>query len=492
MTVPPIQFAPARGGRVAYQRWGTGTEPLIAVPPAAQHIEAAWEWPEIRSMLEHLGSFTDYIHFDKRGTGASDPGDDVPDIDQRVDDLRAVMDHAGIGRAHLFAQSEGGPMTLLFAASYPDRALSVTLVGSGARLIPDGVDRDQQVERREAFAAAWGTPESWVVPLFAPSKVDDEEFVAWHTRYERLAASSAGVRDLMIQMMDWDVRDVVADVRCPILVLHRDGDPAVPIAFAHEVLELSDHATLVELDGNDHFCYVGEREWLDHLERFITGDVSPKPPGRRRSAVAITTLGRFNVEVDGEEVRTSEWGSKRARTLVKRLVAARGWPVRREELADLLWPDEPDPAVWGSRLSVQLSTVRRVLGGGILADRQTISLDLDAVDVDLVRLHACDEDEQIVELHAGPFLPEEAGEDWRLGPYVDALVVARAAAHRLLTAALEGSQATRAAELAAVLLLWDETDPIAHDAAVAAAEMAGDPAAIDIARARREAAEAAI
>ena len=488
MEVPPIHFASARGGRIAYQRFGVGTAPLVAVPPAAQNIEAAWEWPELRTMFEQLGTFSDYIHFDKRGTGASDTDQVVPGIDERVDDLKAVMDHAGVERAHLFAQSEGGPMTLLFAAAYPERVLSVILVGSAATMMPADVDRERQVALRERFASLWGTPDSMAVGVFAPSKVTDPDFVAWHQRYERMSASSAAVRDLMMQMMDWDVRDVVADITCPVLVLHRRNDPAMPIESGREVAELASDATFVELEGSDHFCYVGEREWIDHVERFITGHVTPRAQVQPRPRIAISTLGRFGVEIDGEEIPTSEWGSKRARTLVKRLVAARGWPVRREELADLLWPDEPDPAVWGSRLSVQLSTVRRVLHGGIVADRQTIALDLDMVDTDLVRLHAATDDHEIVALHAGRFLPEEAAEEWRRGPHDAALALARSAGHRLLSEALDAPDLRRATELAHMLLEWDEYDAIAHEGAIEAAVAAGDPAAAAAARDRRDAA----
>ncbi len=486
--LPPIQFAPARGGRIAYQRFGEGTVPLVAIPPAAQNIEASWELPELRSMFTQLGSFCDYIHFDKRGTGASDTNQLVPGIDERVDDLRAVLDHAGLERAHLFAQSEGGPMTLLFAAAYPQRVLSVTLVGSGARTMPDGIDRDQQVALREIFADLWGTPDSMAVPVFVPSKLTDPDFVSWHQRYERVAASSAAIRDLMMQMMDWDVRDVLADIECPILVLHRTNDPAMPVELGEEVARLGKDTTFVQLPGDDHFCYVGEREWIDHLERFITGHVTPREPLQAQQAISITTLGRFAVTVDGNEVPTSAWGSRRARTLVKRLAAAKGWPVRREELADLLWPDQPDPAVWGARLSVQLSTVRRVLHGGIVADRQTISLDLQGVDVDLVRLLAAPSDADILEIYQGAFLPEEAAEEWRRAPYVEALTAARGAGHRLLTVALDAPDPERATQLANLLLSWDEFDEVAHDAAIAAADAAGDPAGAATARARREAA----
>lgn len=105
--LPVTQFAPARGARLAYQVFGSGSETVVAIPPAAQNIEVCWEYPAVRAMLERLGSFCRYLHFDKRGTGASDRRSRVPDMDERVDDLRAVMDHAGIEHAHLFGSSEG-------------------------------------------------------------------------------------------------------------------------------------------------------------------------------------------------------------------------------------------------------------------------------------------------------------------------------------------------------------------------------------------------
>ena len=484
-----VQFAPARGGRIAYQRFGVGTEVIVALPPSAQNIEMGWEWPGIRTMLERLGSFSDFIHFDKRGTGASDIAQEIPGIDERVDDVRAVFDTEGVDHAHLFAQSEGGPLALLFAASYPDRVKSITLHGCAAVMMPEEYDREDQIARREAFAAVWGTDQSRTLELFAPEHLDDEAYVQWHRRYERFAASSQGLRDLLVQVMDWDVRDVVPQVECPILVLHRRGDPAMPYEYGQQIAELAPNATFVELEGNDHYAYLGDQGWLDEMERFVTGQVAersarPAP----RPGVEIVTLGRFAVLIDGTEVATSEWGSKRARTLVKRLAAARGWPVRREELAAILWPDEPDPSVWSSRLSVLLSNVRRVLRGGVHTDRQTIALDLDAVALDLARLHDTTDDADITALHSGPFLPEEVDEDWRRGAHDEALSLARQAGHRLLTTALDAPDPGEATRLAHLLLAWDEGDAIAHDGAVEAAQLAGDPVAEAAARERRDAA----
>jgi pimeloyl-ACP methyl ester carboxylesterase len=415
--IPAVQFASARGGRLAYQRWGTGDQTIVAIPPAAQNVEASWERAEIRSMLERFGTFADYVHFDKRGTGSSDYASAVPGLDERVDDLRAVMDDAGIERAHLFAQSEGGPMTLLFAAAYPHRVESLILVGSGARIAPSDLtaeDRAAQVAVRSDFAAKWGTDESRALELFAPSKVNDPEFRAWHTRYERASASSDSLRDLLIQMLDMDVTEVLADIDAPALVISRTDDPAMPLEFGRELAEGLRNSTFVEVEGSDHFCYLGDVDaWMNRVEEWVTGEVQEHPAAAVAPEGAhVVTLGRFAVVVGGVEVPTSEWGSRRARTLLKRLVAARGWPVTRDELTELLWPDDDDMERLGARLSVQLSAVRRVLGGGVIADRQTVALDRSAVSTDLDAFLDAPDDDAIVAGYAGEFLPEDRYDDW--------------------------------------------------------------------------------
>ena len=131
--IPPIRFADARGARIAYQDFGQQEPVVVAVPPLAQNLELAFEAPIKRRMFERFGRFARWIQFDKRGTGSSDRRVRVPGIDERVDDMRAVMDAAGVDRAHLFGQSEGGPMAILFAVTYPERVQSLTLFGSGPR-----------------------------------------------------------------------------------------------------------------------------------------------------------------------------------------------------------------------------------------------------------------------------------------------------------------------------------------------------------------------
>lgn len=418
LEVPSIEFAEARGGaRIAYQRWGSGP-PVVAIPPAAQNIEIAWEWPGLRAIFERFGSFSDYLHYDKRGTGSSDRTIPVPHVDDRVDDLRAVMDAAGVERAHLFAQSEGGVTTLLFAAAYPHRVASLIFVGSAARLflgetLTDEV-RAEQVERRTEFARRWGTAETMSIDIFAPSLTDSSEFRSWYPRYERLSAGHDSLKALFIEMLDMDAREAVPHINAPMLVLHRVDDASMPVELGRELAALAQNATLIEIPGIDHFSFVGDVDaWMNPFERWVTGTVQDRtPPSIPAGLAHVTTLGRFAVSVDGREVERNEWGSRRARTLLKRLVVARGWPVTRDELFDLLWPDETDRARLGARLSVQLSSVRRVLGGGVIADRDTIAIDRSVVTSDLDALLGCNDDEQIIELGAGDLLPEDRYEDW--------------------------------------------------------------------------------
>ncbi len=404
--VPPIRFAPARGARIAYQDFGSGPT-IVAVPPLAQNIEMAWEREEVRTMFEGFGSFSRWVQFDKRGTGASDRRSQVPGLDERVDDLRAVMDHAEIERAFIYGASEGGPMCVLFAATYPDRVEGMILHGSTANFHdPDMTDERRQIvdEQSRYLVDKWGTSESILADFFSPSLAGDQGYRQWLERYERLSTDRDSLRELLALMSDFDVTELLSTVDVPTLVMHRSGDMVIPVQRGRDLAAAIPGARFYEQDGNDHFAFAGDRAWMDELERFVTGSVRSStvdaPGGRNlpatRPTVTIQTLGRFAVEVDGEEVPTSAWGSRLARQLCKRLVAARGWPVTREELFDLLWPDEHNPQKLGARLSVQLSAVRRVLKGAVIADRQTVALNLDEVSTDLERFLAASFDDAIV------------------------------------------------------------------------------------------------
>jgi pimeloyl-ACP methyl ester carboxylesterase/DNA-binding SARP family transcriptional activator len=472
--IPEIKYASAPGARLAYQDFGQGNHTVVAVPPLAQNIEMAWDEPRIRAMFDRFASWCRYIHFDKRGTGASDRRSTVPGIDERVEDLKAIMDAAEVPTAHLFVQSDGGPMAIMFAATYPDRVDSITLFGSGATMSRQQTEADR-VAGRDRFVQEWGTPASKMVDRFAPSMANDSAFRVWHERYERSAASADSLRDLVDLLDEMDVTELLPTLDVPTLVLHRTGDLVVPLERGREIAAAIPGAQLVEYDSNDHFAYVGPLDWVDDIERFITGRVTAVTPVRTpRGHARIVTLGRFAVTIDGSEVPVSEWGSRHARQLLKRLVAADGWPVTRDALIDMLWPDETDMRRLSARLSVRLSAVRRVLGGGVIADRESVRLDLDAVSTDLHDFGQATDDASIVGAYGGDFLPEDVYEDWT-GPVRDeARQRFSAAARRLATTALTSGDLDQAIELGTTLVDIDVYEESGHRLLVQALAASGD------------------
>ncbi|CAN5863757.1 hypothetical protein BH23ACT4_BH23ACT4_07400 [soil metagenome] len=458
----PIRFAQARGARLAWQIWGKGPA-MVAIPPLAQNIEMAWESPYVQRMLNRFGTFSRYLHFDKRGTGASDRRSEIPGIDERVDDVRRVMDDAGIEAAHLFVQSDGGPMSILFAATYPERVNSLIFHGSGACLSPP-LTEEERIISRERQVREWGTPESQIVDRFAPSLAADQEFRTWHQRYERQSATTDSLRELLDLASEMDAREVLPTLDVPTLVIHRKHERIIPLALGRELATSIPGARLLELDGEDHFAYAGDIDlWMTEVERFVTGEVKPRTATiPTEKTVRIVTLGRFAVEVRGTALPTSVWGSRLARQLLKRLVAARGWPVTREELFDILWPHEADLRLLGPRLSVQLSAIRRVLGGGIVADRNMVRLDLEEVATDLENFYKATDDAAVVAAYSGDFLPEDRYDDWTTGPRDEARTRFVAAARRLAERNRDSGNPLLAVSLGRRLLEADRYDDEAH------------------------------
>lgn len=324
--VSEIRFADANGSSIAYMVYGDGPVTICAVPPAAQNIELAWGSPVLRRLFDRYARFSRQVVFDKRGTGMSDRRLDIPELDERVDELKAVMDDAGVERAWIHGLSEGGPMAIMFAATYPERVEGLILEGTAASLSTD--ERREMLRDPAALAAArerwlayverWGTPDSMSVAMYAPSLLDDAEFVAWWPRYERHAASRGALMALFEMNGRMDARGVLHRVDCPILILHRRDESIVPVEQARETRELFEEVgadvTLVELEGADHYPFAGDFEAnVAAIERFTTGTVTSRPAPREHR-VELVTLGRFEVRVDGEVVPTSAWGSRRART----------------------------------------------------------------------------------------------------------------------------------------------------------------------------------
>ena len=294
--MPRTRYAKNGDINIAYQVVGDGPFDLVYVPGFISHLEAAWELPYFAAFRGRLASFSRLIVFDKRGTGLSDRGVSWPTFEERMDDVRAVMDAAGSERAALLGISEGGPMCMLFAATYPDRVSSVTLCGTFAV----GFD-PAETESPEADAelleadldwveSSWGT--GVVLPTFIEGLAPDERQREIVGRFERHAASPGATRLNLAMNAEIDVRAVLPAIRVPALVIHHVGDPLVPIRGARAVAEQIPNAKLVELPGDFHLSARPEAiaAMLDPVEEFLTGASHHQEVDRVLATVVFTDI----------------------------------------------------------------------------------------------------------------------------------------------------------------------------------------------------------
>jgi pimeloyl-ACP methyl ester carboxylesterase len=272
---PETKYAKSGGVNIAYQVTGEGPLDLVLVPGWVSHVENAWEEPSFARFLHRLASFCRLILLDRRGTGLSDPVAELPTLEQRMDDVRAVMDATGSKKAALFGISEGGPMCILFAATYPERTSSLVLYGTFARGLYDPEypwgATPAQIERfLERVDREWGT--GMTARMFAPSIAQDDRHVQSWGRFERLAVSPGAARTLIHMYVNSDVRHVLPVIRVSTLVLHRSGDQVTLVGGGRYLAEYIPGAKYVELSGEDHFPWTGDADAvLDEVEEFLTG-----------------------------------------------------------------------------------------------------------------------------------------------------------------------------------------------------------------------------
>jgi len=275
---------------VAYQVTGDGPFDLVLIHGFFSHLEIDWELPASARVNERLGSFARLLRFDKRGTGLSDRNVGLPDLEARMDDVRAVMDAAGSESAALFGYSEGGPLSILFAATYPARVRALVLYGTyGKRRDPDddypwAPTWDERLRVARELEESWG--ENVDLTDMWPNASEVE--AAWFHRRGRASLSPAGARDLILMNSQADVRDLLATIQCPTLVLHRSGDRDARVEEGRYIAEHIPAARFVELPGDDHTLVADPDEILDVLEEFLTG-TRPAPSTNRVLATVLFT-----------------------------------------------------------------------------------------------------------------------------------------------------------------------------------------------------------
>lgn len=267
----PVKYARSGDLNIAYQVTGEGPVDLVLVPGFVSHLEQDWEEPRHARFLDRLGSFARLIRFDKRGTGLSDRPDAVPDLETRMDDLRAVLDVAGSERAVLFGYSEGGPLSILFTATYPERVSALALYGVFAkRLDPDddypwAPPRDVRAAYIERLVEDWGIEAN--MQEMCPSA--DEAMARWWGTRCRAAASPGAIRALMEMNSLIDVRAILPSIQAPTLVVHRTGDVDTSIEEGRYVAGRIPGAAFSELPGADHFVGIDPDQILDVVEPFV-------------------------------------------------------------------------------------------------------------------------------------------------------------------------------------------------------------------------------
>lgn len=290
--VPVTRYVSVDDVHVAYQVFGEGPLEIVLVPGFISNVDISWENPECAAWLRGFATYARVVMFDKRGTGLSDRVSRLPTMDERMEDVRAVMDAVGMDAAALIGISEGGSLATLFAASHPERCRALILIGSFAKALDateEGIERFAKYVRKH-----WGTGRS--LPNFAPSLIGNTEFERWWGRFERMGASHAAVIDLIRMNSQIDIEGVLSSVHVPTLVVHRSHDVLIDVAAGKQLSEGIPGARLLSLPSKDHIPWVGTtvaeeasamREFLEHAVRAL-----PEPDRVLATVVVIDTRSR--------------------------------------------------------------------------------------------------------------------------------------------------------------------------------------------------------
>jgi class 3 adenylate cyclase len=320
VAVPETRYATRSDGvSIAYQVLGDGPIDLVFCSGFVSHLDLQWTNPGVTRFLRRLSSFCRLALYDKAGTGVSDPIPHVPTLEERVDEIRTVMDAAGMERAALFGESEGGPAALLFGATYPERTAGLILYGSVVNGSPTdselealGIDPSVAETKWSEFESVvdnWG--EGRTLDLLAPSIAGNRAARMGFATFERAAVSPRMARGLLDSYRQIDVTDALSVISAPTLVLHRRDD-WIDIAAGRYLADNVPGAQFVELEGTDHAYFTQDSDAiLDHVERFLTGSTATADPDRVLATVLFTDI------VDST-TRATQLGDSRWRELLER------------------------------------------------------------------------------------------------------------------------------------------------------------------------------
>jgi class 3 adenylate cyclase len=285
VSAPRTVYAHSGDASIAYQVVGDGPIDLVLANGPCSHLELEWEEPTTARCLNRLASFSRLVLFDRRGTGLSDPVSRPPTLEQQMDDLRAVLDHAGIEKPALYGASDLG-LCALYAATYPDQVTALVLSGvaaTGHRTITPEIAE----LINDALENSWG--DGTLMRLWAPSQVGNRAFEQWWARMQRSAVSPGMARQILQMIFETDLRAVLPTIRVPTLVMHTTENTYIPVELGREVAELIPGARYVEYPGPDTYSWLVE-PWLEELEEFLTGRRSTDGIDRVLATVLFTDI----------------------------------------------------------------------------------------------------------------------------------------------------------------------------------------------------------
>jgi len=371
--LPQTHYARNGSVNVAYQVLGAGPLDLVYVPGWISNIEILWEEPTCARFLKRLASFSRLIIFDKQGTGLSDRVAEIPGLEVRMDDVRAVLDTVGSTRTALLGSSEGGVMAALFAATYPERVSALVVHGAYARLLsapgyPWGVEERALAAFVERALRDWGSPIG--IETRAPSMAHDERFAEWWARLLRLSVSPAAFAAWSKSNAQNDIRDILTAIRVPTLVLHSKNDRTVDIGNGRYLAGKIAAAKLVEMPGSDHLPWLGDAEQiLSEIEEFLTGARSDHEADRVLATVLFTDIvGSTDAAVRLGDRRWHETLEAHDALIRRELGAFRGLEINTAGDGFLATFDGPARAI---RCACSISNAVRKLGIEVRAGLHT-------------------------------------------------------------------------------------------------------------------------
>jgi class 3 adenylate cyclase len=378
--MPNTRYAQSGDVNIAFQVMGDGPVDIILVPGIVSHVEFLHEFPEYTAFLRRLATFARVVAFDKRGQGLSDAISGAPSLEQRVDDVRAIMDEIGSQRAVLLGLSEGSAMSAFFAAANPERVSKLILFSGYAKA-------SLTEETLSRLLKAWGT--GTVMARAAETLSADPDVIKLLAKFERLSASPGAAKAYMSLSRLIDVTSILPSVRVPTLVLHRSTDAMVAVEGGRELAALIPGARYIEYPGGDHVPFTGDAETvLGDIQEFVTGERESSAADLERILATVMFTDIVDSTRSAAEMGDQQWRrllDSHDRIAKQSVEKHRGNLINTTGDGILATFDGPGRAV---RCALALETAGKQIGLPLRAGLHTGEIELRGRDVGGIAVHA--------------------------------------------------------------------------------------------------------